>query len=121
MLGVCGQLVLGLHLYTAHFTPSAGLNNNTPGGYASCRSVIVGAYFNSQRRTSLYVGYVFNNVGGSPFDAVIGAVTGYDRAPVMPLVLPSFAWRGVRLSVIPSIKALGVEGGLHLSYELVFK
>jgi len=67
-------------------------NNSNPGIYARWDRVVVGTYYNSIRRQSVYAGYAYpvhENV-----DVVFGVVTGYDgrgyaAKPVMPMIIPS--------------------------------
>ena len=113
------EITVGVHLYTQHFSPSEGYNNVTPGLYVVVDNWIGGSYYNSERRASVYGGYVFKQFGGSPFDLIVGAISGYSNRPITPLLVPSFAWKGWRITLIPPIpiEPKHNTGALHLSYE----
>jgi len=109
---LCATLILGAHLVTQHI--EAGENGVNPGGYAVCDDWAAGAYYNSQRRGSVYAGYVWHT---GPVDIITGAVSGYVGHAVAPMVMPSVRLsEHVRLSLIPPMRyTLG--GGLHVSAE----
>lgn len=109
----CTALAIGLHIGTYHFDRSKDYNEFNPGVYALCDGWTAGAYHNSERRVSVYAGRTFD-VG--PVDVTLGAVTGYSRAPLVPLVVPSYKIRGgPRVSLLLPLEKGG--GGLHLSWE----
>jgi hypothetical protein len=122
------ELVIGLHLATAHFGPNT-LESNTPGIYARVNSgpaagLTVGTFRNSYSRQSSYIAWSFQT-SDERFALTVGAVTGYSAARVMPLVVPSvrvplggdFA---ARFSYIPKPVKQGHNAGLHLSVERQF-
>lgn len=113
MIG-CAAVAIGIHLATYHFDRDANYNEFNPGAYVACDEYVAGVYYNSEKRTSVYVGYQFVNVLG-PIDIIVGVVTGYERANVAPLLLPSVKWNNVRLSIVPPVK--DIPSALHLSLE----
>ena len=108
----------GLHLGSHHFQ-ARDFNNVTPGAYVRWGSgLTLGHYFNSERRPSLYAGQTFEH---GPFAVTVGAITGYRRAYVLPLVVPSVRIGRVgdvsfRLAYLPKV---GRDGShvLHLMAE----
>jgi hypothetical protein len=78
-----------LHGPSHHFDSQAGYNNQNFGlGYAFDNNIVVGAYDNSIRRTSVYAGYVLRlteHVG-----ILAGVATGYEKMPVQPAALLIF-------------------------------
>lgn len=105
--------ILGLHLLSAH-PGQAGMNNLNPGVYAvSPEGWTGGAYFNSYRRWSAYGGKTWTN---GRFAFTLAGVTGYERAPLLPLVVGSVSLGGgFRLSSSLADKGAGFI--LHLSWE----
>jgi hypothetical protein len=92
---------VGVHVGSVHF-PQQDFNNVNPGIYlaGSINNVpvlpdgryVVGAYYNSIKRGSLYVAYVYPICDWA--DVTVGLITGYNREgdvakPVMPMVVPS--------------------------------
>lgn len=126
----CGQAKadtrVGLHLGSWHETP--GYNNTNPGVYVYHNGWTAGTYYNSERHQSYYAGYTFEHPlfdGGVRLGATAGAITGYERAKVLPMVVPSVAvsipaglGSAARLSFIPPIG--GMPTVLHLSVEFRF-
>lgn len=100
------DLVLGLHLLTAHAAP--GYETATPGVYAMAPSgLTVGAYRNSYGRPTAYAGWTWSE--GRYHVTLIGA-TGYRRAPVVPLLAGGIKVGQVRFSVLPGrVSALNVS------------
>lgn len=109
----CTALAIGLHIGTYHFDRSKDYNEFNPGIYAVCDGWTAGAYHNSERKVSVYAGRTFD-VG--PIDVTLGAVAGYRRAPLVPMVVPSYKIKdGPRVSLLLPLEKGG--GGLHLSWE----
>lgn len=89
--------VIGMHIGSVHsnnYDPVAkrNWNNTNPGLYARWDNVVVGTYYNSIRKQSVYAGYAYPVL--SNLDVVVGVVSGYDgpgyRAKaIMPMVVPS--------------------------------
>jgi hypothetical protein len=81
-IGYCTQaraegLIVGLHLASVHTPARDGQNNTNTGVYVRDASgLTAGAYVNTQRRTSLYVGQQFDL---GPIDVTVGIVSGYQR------------------------------------------
>jgi len=113
MIG-CTALAIGIHLATYHFDRDLTYKEFNPGAYVACDGYTVGGYRNSENKNSVYVGYQFTNVLG-PIDIFLGAATGYSRASVVPMLIPSVKWKTIRLSVVPPMK--DTSGGAHLSLE----
>jgi len=104
-------LVLGVHLLSFHADPHQ--ETITPGVYAIAPSgVTLGFYRNSERGRSTYLGW---SLQGQHWAVTVGAVTGYRRAPVLPIFVPSYRFdNGIRLSVVPNPWG---ASALHLSKE----
>lgn len=77
----------GVHMGSIHF--AGDYNNFNPGVYVNHDGWTGGVYYNSERRVSAYAGYTFAT---GPLDWTLGAITGYERARVLPLVAPSVAF-----------------------------
>lgn len=103
--------ILGLHLFSVHAQP--GYERVTPGLYAMSPSgLTVGAFRNSEGGRSVYAGCTWQ---GQRFGMTVGAVSGYRRAGMLPLVVPSVRLGdSARLSAIPN--PFG-PWALHLSFE----
>jgi hypothetical protein len=87
----------GLHLATAH--ARGGYNDVNPGFYLRWNSgLTLGAYRNSERRNSAYVGWTFSD-DQDRIALTVGAVTGY-RGGTIPLVVPS-----VRIPIAHQVSA----------------
>lgn len=125
----CGQAKadtrVGLHLGSYHSTP--GYNNTNPGVYVFHNGWTAGTYYNSERNQSYYAGYTWEYPLGSMVrvGATAGVITGYKRADVLPMVVPSVAvsipggfGTAARLSFIPPVG--GMPTVLHLSVEFRF-
>jgi hypothetical protein len=119
---LCTALAIGLNLGTYHMDRSADYQEFNPGVYANCDGWVGGAYLNSERYTkddntrhvTVWGGRQFEKVF-KDVDLTIGLAVGYKRYPVMPMVLPSIVYKGVRTSVIlPFSKN---KGGVTFSYE----
>lgn len=114
---LCAALTLGYHIATAHdasLQARSQMNELNPGVYAQCDTIVVGAYFNTVRHTSVYAGKSIQLARG--LDLVIGGVTGYKVAPVVPMAMVSYRLAdGTRLSLIPTTPKN--VGGLHISRE----
>lgn len=114
-------IIVGLHLATAH-VGGAGLESVTPGVYVRMPSgITAGAYRNSHGHGSAYLGMTWTTSDGR-WSITAGGVTGYPRAKVSPLVIPSLRmpvastpW-AVRLSYLPKPHSDGAQG-VHLSLE----
>lgn len=119
---------LTVHIASVH--TQGGYNNTNPGvglrwADASGDGPVVGVYFNSERSTSVYAGYAWNwpIAGALSAQITVGAVTGFKRAPVVPMVMPSLAYArdkktALRLSAIPPVGKMA--GVVHLTYDVKF-
>lgn len=115
---------IGLHLGSYH--ASGDYNNFNPGVYVYHNGWTAGTYYNSERHQSVYAGYTFEHPLVGPFSGglTVGAITGYQRAAILPLVVPSVSLRvspsvSARLSVIPPVSGMPLV--LHASIEWRFK
>ena len=115
--------IIGVHLVTAHF-PAAydGVHRFewlTPGLYVVAPGgATVGAYRNSYGNASAYAGWTWRR---GQWALMVGAVTGYDRASVLPMVVPSYSFKlednkALRFSYMPKTYKAGAHA-LHVSYE----
>lgn len=121
---VSGQLYaqpidrIGLHI-GSHHTPSRDFNNTNPGAYVVLRDGwTLGGLYNSERRFSVYAGRTFER--GS-LALTLGLVTGYERAPILPMVAPSWrAWQSdaasLRIAYLPRVDRNSAHV-LHLMIE----
>jgi hypothetical protein len=138
---------VGIHLVSAH--QHGGLNNINPGVYARLdNGVTVGAYRNSYKRTSAYLGYTAETFADRvSLGLTVGAITGYQsisgpqfcpegnhEAPGFPCInegkrvqlmfVPSIAYHGgeyaVRLGIIPRPSTKDIAA-VHLMFERSFK
>jgi hypothetical protein len=144
------QLVIGLHLATAHFPDRDYLTSNTPGIYArTADGWTAGIYRNSFERTSVYAGRQFDGPLG-PFVASIsaGVVSGYEyrteRVPcerinehrqgrrcwlttgnaehqLAPMLVAGLTYKAVRLNFLPSWGRPNGSDAINLAVEYKFK
>ena len=139
---------LGVHIGSYHMekqdiTAGRPWNNVNPGVYYMWEAdeglsilpsgrYVVGSYFNSIRKQSAYVGYVYPVT--DYLDVVVGLITGYSGEaangrrysgyPVMPLIVPSvhfplFDNVEARIHVLPKA-AKGGSTAVHFSIEMRF-
>lgn len=116
---------IGAHMGSIHF-PQNDNNNFNPGlYYRSDEGWTGGFYYNSERRMSVYAGRTFTySVHDWKFSATVGGVTGYQRAAVLPMLVPSIATPPIggerlRVAYIPRIEKDGA-GVLHFMLERNF-
>lgn len=121
--------LIGLHLATAHFgaPADAHLQSQTPGIYLrTAAGLTLGHYRNSHGLPSTYAGWTWSTADGR-WAITAGAVTGYPRARVSPLLVPSARlplgegrrdW-ALRIAYLPKPHSDGAQG-LHLSLEHAF-
>ena len=120
--------VIGLHLLAAH-DPGCYQQHGrcepykaaTPGLYARAPSGLTfGAYRNSYGRGSAYAGWTFETADRR-FALTVGGATGYPRATVIPLAVPSVrfgvacGW-ALRIAGAPRFEK-GGAAVLHLAVE----
>ncbi len=112
--------ILGLHLFSAHVPncwgePCQRYEVFTPGIYAKAPSgLTVGAYRSSYGDGSTYVGWTFETKDRR-FALLVGGVTGYSRASVLPLIVPSVKVGNVRLAFMPRFE----KGGASVAHVAV--
>lgn len=122
---------VGVHVGSKHW-PQAEWNNVNPGVYlrgsinssawAPNGDYVVGSYYNSERRQSAYVGYIVPVAPG--VDVIVGGISGYRRATILPMVVPSVHFPLVdnwsaRVSFLPKVEKSGANV-MHLSLERKF-
>lgn len=118
---------LTVHLASVHSQP--GYNNiNLGAGLRWADSAgdgpVAGIYYNSDRSTSAYAGYSWNWPLAGPVSVQLmaGGVTGYRRAAVAPMLLPSLAYAvtpraAVRVSFAPAIALTTAVAHLSLDFR----
>lgn len=120
--GTCNADTFGLHIGSQHY-PAKEWNNSNPGVYyRSDSGLTVGAYYNSHRRPSVYIGQQWSTeLWGFEPSIAIGLITGY-KLPVM--VAPSIATPAIgsiraRVAFLPKIEKSG-SSVVHLMLERKF-
>ena len=115
LAGAAHADTLGLHIGSQHF-PAKQYNNANPGAYYIHSSgATIGTYYNSERRQSVYAGWTW---GYGPWRLQAGAITGYRRATVLPMIAPSVSLGyGFRLTVLPKVERRG-SAVVHLTWEM---
>ena len=113
--GMAHAGTLGLHIGSQHY-PVQSYNNANPGAYYIHSSgATIGTYYNSERRQSVYAGWTWDY---GPWRLQAGAITGYRRAAVLPLIAPSVSMGyGFRLTVLPKVERRG-SAVVHLTWEM---
>lgn len=121
---------VGLHLGSMHF-PQENFNNFNPGAYVRSECEVlygqpqIGTFYNSENAMSFYGALEFEydrEAVLTPF-LLVGAVTGYDTYPVVPLI--SAGGRlllgdvGIALGYSPPFGDLGAHV-VHLAVEFRF-
>ena len=110
-LAATADTKIGLHIGSHHF-PSRDFSNFNPGAYVRLdNGLTAGGFYNSERRASFYGGYT---VEWGIASVTVGAITGYRRANVMPLVIPSLriariGQADIRLAYLPKITSDGAH------------
>ncbi len=115
-VGAANAQTFGLHLVSGH--AHGGYNNVNPGVYVRLdNGATLGTFRNSHSRQSVYAGYtVEKSWNGFSAALTVGGITGYKEASVMVLAVPSVAYSGVRLGIIPR-PMKGGSAALHLMVE----
>lgn len=114
---------LGAQLVAAHFGGGASdMEWATPGLYAMHASgASAGFYRNSQGHGSAWAGWTFETESRT-WAISVGAVTGYDKAKVLPLLTPSVRIPvgdyAVRLMFVPPIAKHNIVGAVALAVEM---
>ena len=114
LAGAAHADTVGFHIGSQHF-PAKQYNNFNPGAYYIHSSgATIGTYYNSERRQSVYAGWTWDS---GPWRLQVGAITGYERAKVLPVVMPSVALgHGFRLVVLPKVERNG-SSVIHFMWE----
>ena len=115
LAGAAHADTIGFHIGSQHF-PAKQYNNANPGAYYIHSSgATIGTYYNSERRQSVYAGWTRDY---GPWRLQAGAITGYRRAAVLPLIAPSVSLGyGFRLTVLPKVERRG-SAVVHLTWEM---
>lgn len=103
---------IGLHVASWHADPD--FNNFNPGGFVRSECEVlygqpqVGVFYNSESRMSAYAGLEFEYDRDAPITPflLVGAATGYEEFPVVPLVNAGFRF-GPFSDDVPIAFALG--------------
>lgn len=120
---ILATAVLGVHLASYHLNPELSgdrpYNDVNPGLYLRTEAGWqAGYYWNSHRKSTVYVGRAFTLVSGQRWDAgfFVAAATGYPWGEVVPLVAASVRYRALRITATPPVgdKASGL---VHASLE----
>lgn len=112
---------VGIHTVSVH--AHGGYNNVNPGLYVRHGGITFGTYRNSYRKQSAYLGYTLETPQWHSMTAAVtvGAITGYERASVMPMLVPSVAYHfgrsAVRLGIVPRPPVNGGSAAMHLMFE----
>lgn len=120
---------VGVHIGSHHW-PTNEWNNRNPGVYVIGRyngpgilagEYAVGTFYNSERKQSTYIVRNFSVL--DHLDLSVGLISGYKRAPIIPMVSPSVRLaldRGyiMRISAIPKVGSMPWVA--HLSLEKRF-
>lgn len=90
---------VGIHAVSLH--GSRAYETVTPGLYVRTDSgVTLGVLRNSHGRMGTYVAQTWERRGWA---LTVGGITGYERAAVVPLVVPSYRFdSGLRVAVLPN-------------------
>lgn len=125
------QYAIGVHVFSVHSTPRDNVagrawNNANPGIYFRRDNVVVGTYYNSIRKQSVYVGYSYPVT--DYLDVCIGLVSGYNgpgyRAkPISPMLIPTFhgpitSRMDWRINIAPGI---GKNSATAINFALEYK
>lgn len=86
---------IGVHLASIH--DREGYNGDNPGIYYKDTSgFTIGTYYNSERRTSNYIGYTQSY---TYFDISYLCITGYNKS-ILPAIIPSVKFGPVRVFAV---------------------
>lgn len=107
---------VGAHVLTWH--DSGELNGKNPGLYVHTeQGYIGGIYKNSLEKTSVYGGYgISRATWAGEFSIMGGLITGYQKNPINPMLIPSYKSGIVRLALLPKFGTHGATG-VHLALE----
>jgi len=114
-MGCLTTAAIGLHLLSWH--SYSEFNNINPGVYVRTECGIqVGAFYNSERNLSVYTTYTLESKH-HPFFAFVGGSTGYQYAPVVPLIGAGVKLWDFRIAYIPGFEKYNTPHVLHLTFE----
>lgn len=107
---------VGIHAVSWH--EKDGMNNVNPGIYGRWdNGFTAGTYYNSERRQTFYAGWTFAD-SSDTFAVTVGAATGYMRASVVPILVPSVRLPMTdRFSLRVSVAPVKDAAAIHLSFE----
>ena len=118
--------IIGVHLGSVH--SERGFNDFNPGLYASwSNGATAGFYHNSESRLTVYGGWTHHfdvRVLGATPSVFLGLGTGYSRARIVPMIVPSVTWPigrhlGVRVSYAAKVQKTGAHA-VHFSLDYRF-
>lgn len=123
--------IIGLHLWSTHFGACYDIDKHcrryesaTTGIYARApNGGTFGAFTNSYGNPSAYAGWTFETKDRR-FALLVAGVTGYERAAVLPLVVPSVRFEiaqrtALRVAGLPRFEKQGASV-VHLALEKDF-
>lgn len=127
---LCCVVAMGIHLGSAHIDPyptAPKLYDQNPGVYIQfSNNVVMGAFQNSLRKPSAYLGYELQLIQYKAFELSVigGGITGYPQAAVVPLIMPTIRLAidkhtGIRMGYLPKIQATQAHV-LHFMVERRF-
>ena len=112
-MNTCFSLALAISM---HFNLIGDYNNIHPHARCTLDDTIFGGYYNSESKTSLYVGKVLENVDRK-WDMEYGLVTGYSGSKIVPM------WRFVNdgFFITPAYEHDTDRVGISFGYEFKLK
>lgn len=117
MLGTI--LAVGLHLGSVHTNIDEGYspNNFNPGGYVEfIDNTVIGAYLNSDMRTSMYIGKTFHHKQASIMVGMVGGYSGGARLAIIPSYsFPVTKEMNTRIWYVPKVETAAEV--VHFSIE----
>lgn len=128
-MSILAPIIVGIHLTSVHYampenSSQGDYNNVNPGIYARWESgLILGAYYNSNRATSIYVAKAFD-LPIRKTEIIVGGITGYSRKPILPLIAVSYSRKfseqiNYRITACPPSRISA--GVIHFSIERNWK
>lgn len=113
---ICTKAIaIGMHLMSWH--SQEGYNNTNLGLYARSECGIqVGAFYNSERKLSVYAAYILES-DKHPFFALAAASTGYSYGTISPLAGVGVKIKNFRIMYTPKLGKYNDTHLLHLTYE----
>ena len=105
-----------IHVSGTSIHTRSGFNERNVGGGVEWQvqprwSAAIGMYYNSEYRTSTYAlgKYHWWRRENLVLNLNVGAATGYQIAPVVPVILPEVCWRWACTMIIPAFAESGAS------------